>query len=196
MLDPNSQTLLDVHVKRHADAYSSGLLKPEFHYRLVEDLDKVCAVSGVRREFVLTSSTDFCGPLEREWVRNIRHNSDAGVSGLLYVSEANVERRMMALAGVCLRNYIHARVMTLNSVLEEVAAGNHNQPTVLFVLNFQAHQGKHSISKWDASTVYDVLLSRYTQKLQTVVSVSTLSDVEVLYGAAAMTHLEDHYQQV
>jgi len=186
---------LDRHMKRHSALYKPGVLKPEKHHRLVDAIGRVCEVAGVRKEFVARSATEFCGQTEINWLMNIRQNSDEGVSGLFYltVKEHNVEQRMMALAGACLRNYIHARVMTLGDVLSETNSGGHDDPSVLFIPNFCVTEKEHQLSQWDASSVYDLLLHRYTRSLQTVLGVHTMKVIESIYGVSCSQHIENYY---
>lgn len=186
---------LDRHIEQHSTLYEPGVLRPEKHQRLVNALTRVCEVAGVRKEFVARSATEFCGPTEMTWLKNVRMNSDQGISGLYYltVKEQNVEQRMMALAGACLRNYIHARVMTLGDVLSEYSSGGHDDPSVLLVPNFCLTEKEHQLSQWDASSVYDLLLHRYTRSLQTVIGVHTMKVIETIYGVSCKQHIENYY---
>jgi hypothetical protein len=186
---------IDRHIKKNAALYEPGILKPEKHQRLVDALPHVCEISGVRKEFVARSAKDFCGPAEMAWVNGFRENSDKGISGMYYLTTETkqVEQRMMALAGACLRNYINARVMTLGDVLAEVDSGYHDDPSALFIPNFCLTSKEYQLSQWDASAVYDLLLHRYTRSLQTVIGIFKLEVVEQIYGLSCKDHIENYY---
>lgn len=182
------------HIEQHAAAYEPGVLKPQKHHKLVEVLGRICAFSGVRREYVTTSmAAHGCTGVELEYVRTLRKQASQGKAGLLYVGQKKFEQRMMAVAGACLRNYIQARVVTLQMATNEVKEGVHNDASVLLIPNFATMGKTYATSEWDAGYVFDLLVHRYAQSLQTVLAALTWESIEKAYGPAVAKHLEQYY---
>lgn len=84
------------------------------------NLDMVLANSGVSIEALCSSATTVCGQVEvnalQAW-----HQSNTGV---LYCGNVeHVYKRMEAMAAALVRNFIDARIYTVNDMVEEFMAG-------------------------------------------------------------------------
>jgi hypothetical protein len=101
---------------------------------------------------------------------------------------------MMAMAAALLRNYIDARVITVQTLLE--ASEHHHEipdPTVLLIPNLFVRQGGKGIPSWKMSLIYDLLLSRFTAGRVTVAYVEDMNLMAADYGALMAQHLKAGY---
>jgi len=97
--------------------------------------------------------------------------------------------RFSAMAAACLRNYIAARVMTVQDVLEALGEGTMPQPTVLLIPNFYTGADGGKMAQWDIPALLGMLYSRQSAGLQTVVYVNDLAPMGKAYGIGCEQHL-------
>lgn len=120
-----------------------------------------------------------------------------GDDGLIYhgdVFEIPVEDKMMAIAGACLRNYIDARVLTVQNVLQMLKNNTMPDCTVCLVPNFcMSNMDNKSVAPWEAAALLGWLYSRMAKNLKTVLYVGSMTSLEVSYGAAMLKHVKAHY---
>lgn len=184
-----------------AKAYASGVLKPEYHERLVANLENFAQDAGIQPHWIWTALPKQFSAAEIDYVRRFRqHSLDGKVSGLCYVGKAQafaIEQHMAALAGCFVRNFIRARVMTLGNVIEDAAATRLPDYSAILIPNFflkSADVG--TVAKWQLQTIHDVLLERQFGARQTILYVSDMNLLAKEYGSAFQRLIEEHYLQV
>lgn len=167
---------------------TESILDRDKHRMLIADLPNVCQQSGVPPSFIHKSMREFCPDLECEWVQGYHRIKQKGKCGLVLVG-SDVEKRCLAISGALIRNYIDARVITLQTMLD-----NEVSPTVLVIPNFhisaidcKAHPS------WKVDQVYSVLLDRMSTGLQTVLGVTSMEDLQMAYGDNVVKHLKSNY---
>lgn len=173
-------------------AYATGVLKPEVHHLLVKNLPRLASTANIPESMVLHKMSDFqCSLDEIKYVKKIRVHAEKGIYGAAYLGASNsFPTRMMAVAGACLRNFIDAKVMTLQEVLEEQQNGSMPEPKVLLIPNFfVAKSDGGKIADWHIAHLLGLLLSRMTKQLQTVVAVSDLNLMSKTYGEPIAQHI-------
>lgn len=182
------------HVAKYAPYYESGVLDPEHHERLVMDLKSICDIAGIPDHFVFTKFSTYCGEEEKEWLRDIRH-PEPNKAGLVYTGSIDsINNRMMAIAGCCLRNFIDARVMTVQDVLLHEKQKELNRPKLVLVPNFfLAKSGGGNIATWEISALLGWLYHRYAKELQTVLYVADMKLLANEYGQSFANHLKKHF---
>ena len=177
------------------DPYASGVLDKEVHARLVADIDRYARDANIQKRWVYTPLAETCGADEIDWVRRFKFHTSEGSAGLCYVGKTpafNMETRMAAIAGALTRNFIFARLMTLNEFLMESANdGDIPDMSCLLVPNFFVEKGQPS---WRTAALLDVLIARHTAGLQTVLYVADLIAMGKDYGNALPRHIEHLYQ--
>lgn len=175
------------------EAFDSGLLNLEFHDRLLLDLDRITRHAGVPVSAVWSHLSQYCAGPDYEWVRNMRASEDAG---LMFVGKkpVPVEDKMMAIAGACLRNYLDARVMSVQEVLKSLKDNTMPSPTLLLIPNF-CHEKDNGgdIPTWESSNLLGLLLQRQNAGKKTVLHCSSLQTLEKAYGNAIREHVEKRY---
>jgi hypothetical protein len=160
-----------------------SILDPKKHERLIAGMDDVVYRSGVSRRFIESTAVDHCGKAELEW---LIHFHDQGLPGLKLLGPRSIER-CMALGGALIRNWIDARVRTLDQMLDDPA-----DATVLICPNFYlAHAGK-SMPAWRTQKLYDLLITRFQADQPTVLWVE--SDLGLKDYGQAMYDLLQGYR--
>ena len=78
--------------------------------------------------------TKYCGPVEVDWVKRFWHHLRAGVPGLVLEGVTRPDTRCQSIAAALVRNYVDARMVPLNSLIDSTMNGNHPpSPTVLLI---------------------------------------------------------------
>ena len=176
------------------EAFASKLLDKEFHERLLADLPQIVAKAGVPAHAVWSRLSMFCTPDEVSWVRALHNPSN---SGLIFVGEEFdhlVEDKMVAITGVCLRNYTDARLMPVQEVVKRLKDDTMPMPTVLLIPNFCIGKNKGGdLATWQITTLMGMLIERMGKGLKTILSCDSMATVEKEYGAAFRKHIEAKY---
>lgn len=180
-------------------AAKSPVLDPEYHARLIADIESVAKKSGVPMAMLLQSCEGICSEEEVAFVKGLRTHAADGVYGLLYTGapkagKTPINMRMMALAAAMLRNYIDARVITVQDVLAQLKKGTPPEPTVLLVPNFfiGKEQGG-SIPAWQSSELLSLLMNRQALDMQTFLYVEDLDLMAAQYGEIFKQHLTTNF---
>jgi hypothetical protein len=187
-------------IAAHLDPYKTKVLVKEHHDRLVADLDSYSKDAGIQPYWVWTPLADTCGPEEIDYVRKFNLlRAEGEVQGLCLVrktSKADPEKRMAALAGAFVRNFVRARVMSLGTVLDAVVKGDPPDATVLLIPNFFLSKDEGgTLSSWQVTSLYDLLVRRGQAGLHTVIFASGLNALGKDYGMAFNRLVEAHFVQ-
>jgi hypothetical protein len=153
------------------------------HARIIADFDNVCLTAGVQGKFLHESMTQYCDPAEVDWVKNFYKFKKEGLPGLLLHGITRPDTRSQAIAAALIRNFIDARVIPLNSVLDAKENGDMPSPTVLLIPNLFVAATSKNIPAWKVQTVYDLLLQRSVQNKQSIVYVESMEGLKIAYGA-------------
>ena len=160
------------------DPYASGVLDKTVHARMVADLEGVAAAANIQPYWIWTPLAETCAPIEVEWVKRFRFHAGERIAGLCYVGpdpDPEIETRMAAIAGALTRNFICARVMTVNELLAVAQDGGAPDMSCLLVPNFFVEKTRGpGTAQWRVSALLDVLIYRQAQGLQTVLYASDL----------------------
>lgn len=171
---------------------AGSVLDKQVHERLILDLPHVCEVAGVPPRYVHQSMKTVCHAQEIDWVANYNQNRVEGIGGVVLTGAAS-EDRGMAITGALLRNFIDARFITLNQLIDGVSKGDVPDPSVMVIPNlFVVTPGK-GLTSWQIQSLYDVLLARYTASKPTVVYVQSMNGLADAYGKLIHDHLQNHF---
>ena len=175
-------------------AIDNKLIDESAHAQLLADIEGYTRTAGIPEHFVWTSIHQYCGEDEIDYVLSIKkslHERDGEVIGMVYVGNvdgAPVNERMMSIAGVCLRNYINAKVMTVQKILEAIKSGNMPaNVSVLLIPNFYDKDAQ--IAKWQVPELLGMLYDRQQQGKHTILHVSNMKELKAEYGDAFESHL-------
>lgn len=162
---------------------TTGVLDAKEHSRIIADFERVCTVAGIQGHFLYESMTKHCGPVEVDWVRRFWYYLRTGVPGVCLQGISRPDTRCQSIAAALVRNWVDARVIPLNTLIESTMDGGHPpQPTVLLIPNlFMSAMGK-SVPAWRIQVMYDLLLERSTKSKPTVVYVENMTGLVGMYG--------------
>lgn len=182
-------------------AYNSGVLVPEVHSRLAQNLEQYARRANIYEAHVLHKMSKFsCSMPEISYVKSIRRQAEEnGLCGLMYSGTENspVLTRMMAVAGACLRNFVDAKVVSLQELLSDLKEGRPPDVSVLLVPNFFiAKENGGKIAEWHIAELLGLLYTRMAKKQQTFVYVSDFKALVKTYGEPMGLHLSQHFLEV
>lgn len=163
---------------------TTGLLDAKEHSRIIADFERVCTVAGIQGHFLYESMTKYCGDVEVDWVKKFWTYKAQGVAGLALVGVHRPDTRCQSIAAALVRNYVDARVIPVNTLIESTQNGNRPPaPTVLLVPNlFMATMGGKNMPAWRIQAMYDLLLERSTKSKPSVVYVEDMTSLVGVYG--------------
>ena len=178
-------------------AFSGKVLDTEYHDRLIANLEGFSRVAGVPVEYVWTPVSKYCKGEAIKWLRTIRRNEFHGLCFVGPLDIIPIEDKMMSMAAACLRNYIDARVITVQDVLKYLKTDSMPVPTILLIPNFCLEKDEGGdIASWLVSALLGLLYSRLGAGLKTVIYVDSLPYLAKSYGTAFQRHLIAHYKLV
>lgn len=181
------------------DPYASGVLLEEHHHRLVANLDGFAKDAGIQSHWIFTKLPDDIEGAELEYlIRFKKHETEGQLAGLCYVGKGKgIEMRMAAVAGLLVRNFIRARVMTLGALIDAAAARNMPDLTCILIPNFfVSGSSAGMIAKWQLAALYDILIDRQLRGRQTILFVKDMEALGTEYGLSFKTLVDDHYLKV
>lgn len=178
-------------------AIDTGLIDEATHEMLLADLSHWSRQAGIPEGFVFSSLTKYCDKkAELDYVASLM-DPDEEVIGMMYLGKvggASINDRMMAIAGVCLRNYINAKVMTVQDVIQSLKDNSMPSPSVLLIPNFflSTKGGKH-VADWQVSSLLGMLYKRQQEGKQTVLYISNQKDMASEYGDSFTQHMHGKF---
>ena len=185
-------------------AIEDKLIDEVQHIQLLSDIAGYTRTAGIPEHFVWTSATDYCGEDEIEYIGTIKKSlsdRDGENIGMVYVGEvdgAAINERMMSIAGVCLRNYINAKVMTVQAVLD--ALKQQTMPTnvsVLLIPNFfSSRKDGGRIAEWEVANLLGLLYQRQQDGKHTILHVSDMTELAAEYGSSFKKHLQSKFTTI
>ena len=111
-----------------------------------------------------------------------------------------MSRRWLAvglIAGVLSRNFINARMVTLNRVIEECQAGDRPTESCLLIPNFfipKSQGGKQA--DYRVQILYGLLIERHSDRNMNILYVHNWSQLHKEYGSHIAKHLEANYEEI
>lgn len=177
-------------------AIDNGLIDEAAHELLLADLGHWSRQAGIPESFVFSSIHKYCDKAaELEYVESLL-DPNIDVIGMMYTGKiggASINDRMMAIAGVCLRNYINAKVMTVQDVIQSLKDNTMPSPTVLLIPNFFMSSKKGHIAEWQVSGLLGMLYKRQQEGKQTVLYLSNKKELEAEYGESFTAHMNGKF---
>lgn len=161
-----------------------SVLDPIRHARLLKDKVAVCQRAGISERHLHESMKEACGPAEVAFVQATKTSTAPGM--MLYGPRAL--DRCMYMAGAYVRNFIDARVMTLEQMVEGDA-----ECTVLLCPNFYTTTTAKGFPQWKQQKLFDLLVDRYKSGKKTVLWAESHVGLKE-YGAAMEGLLREYLQ--
>lgn len=163
-------------------AFETGVLDRRVHQRLAADLESFAVRAGIPPEAICKPLSEYVGRVEETWVREVLKNRKNPSPGFCYVGNwRDVQRRMAGMCGAFVRNFINARVLTVDRFIEE-------RPTTSVVLIPNFHPGL--MPGWKVAQLTDAFMERAGTK-STVITVGSFEALREDYGSAVADALHE-----
>lgn len=177
-------------------ALANKILDEEVHAPLLRNLDNIASSANIPVTMMYTSMIGVCSAQELDYVRGIRKEQQ--YEGLVYVGESTgqpIRTRMMVVAATLLRNFINAKVMTMQEVIGCLRVDKMPRPSVLLIPNF-FEGGEQKVPDWQVGLVLDMLYTRGNSSQHTFLYVSDMQDLKSVYSEAVYRHLTDSFRLI
>ena len=160
------------------------VIDTDFHSRLIADKDHLCEVAGLQPKYLMESMTKYCKETEVDWVRKFPQYRAEGLPGLILTKVENPDTRCQAICGALIRNYVDARVIPVNTMMDMHDAGHGDAitPTVVLIPNMFVTVSGKSVPAWKVQILYDMLLARSVQSKPTVAYVEDMTTLMAQFG--------------
>lgn len=176
------------------DPFKPGVLKPDVHARLVQEIDSIAAAAMIHPKWICAPLANTAPPKVVEWVRTFKRNYEEGISGLALTGAGKVSQSVntcSAIAGALIRNFVNAQVM-MEAQLFEQGETSHGvaDPTCLLIPNFYTGV---DLAQWRVHALQEVLYDRHMRGRATVIYVTNINEMAAKYGSATAELIRDNY---
>ncbi len=177
-------------------AFDSGVLDKDVHMRLVADIERISNMAGIPKELIWTSSKKFLSDSELEWIMKYEFHKKNLKAGLVITGGAGhaIEAKFMSMTGLLVRNFVDARMMIMQNVLDKLEKQKMSEPSVLLIPNF--HIEKHAggqLPAWKISNILGMLMHRHAAARMSILYVSDMDSLLADYGEVVYNHLVENY---
>jgi len=179
-----------------ANAFDFGVLKEEVHGSLVKNMDKISVATGVPAKYIYTEDNGVCNAKESDWLLHCRKYRQEGYGGLILTGTEFVhspEEKMMVMGGKLIRNFIDARLVIVQELLEEMKDADIDSSDVLLIPNFFIAKKGTSLPDWQVNLLQGLLIKRLCQQNLTVLYVQSMEELKKAYGQSMHDHLIKNY---
>jgi hypothetical protein len=184
---------VDTHiVETTSTVETTSMLDAVEHKRIISDMEHVLTTANLPEKYLHESMIPHCHSTEVNWVRNFRAFRKTH-AGLIIIGGDDPETRCHAICGALIRNFIDARIITLNTVIENMDTGDIPNPTVLIMPNLFVEMHGKGLTSWQTQGMYDVFLARYSSRRPSIMYVQSMEKLEKAYGSVFAGHLNTHY---
>lgn len=167
------------------------VLDDEKYNRLKQAMSDIVLQSHVPQKFIETSAV---GSIDKADMDYLLSFSDLRKEGKLggYLKFGGIQNiKFNYMAGALIRNFIDARVLTIEQALD---LGDSN-PTVLFLTDFCiASEDSKPLPSWKTQQIYDLILHRFDGKRQTILSATSQGSILKNYGIHLKDFLIENYK--
>ena len=167
-----------------------SLIDDEKYHRLRLALPDITRQSNVAQVYIENTAV---GNVDREdltYLKNYRQNISENKGGYLKISN-DCHVKFLYMAGALIRNFIDARVCTIDQTLEL-----DSNPTVLFIPDFCTLSKDDRINApWRLQELSSLIISRFDGKRQTILAVRDKEALLKHYGSSLYDFLLNNYEQ-
>lgn len=181
------------------DTAFGTVLDREIHGPLIRDIQAVARSANIPQSMIWTSMEENCSSAEIEYVTKLRTWAERGKFGLAYIGvppkkSKSIPTRMHLAAAACVRNYINAKVVSLQSVISHLKEDSLPNPSVLLIPDFcVGHSEGGKVPEWIIHGLLSMLYDRHSAGLQTFVYVKSGEDLKNGLGGAFVDHIQDNF---
>ncbi len=158
--------------------------------RILADLEGISSRTNIHESFILEGMSRWCSEEEVEWVTGLLPALDVGdVTGLAYSGiTTRLVDRMQAIGGACIRNFVEARMVTLEDLIDY----DHSNVTVLLIPDFYTGE----LPAWKRTKLLSMLLGRHAVRQATVLYISNVEKMKQDYGETLCQHITETFKPI
>jgi len=180
------------------EAFKSNVLHKDIHMSLVKNLDKISLATGVPKKFIWSEDDNqVCSRKEWKYIIQCRKYRFEGSAGLVITNNStqlhSPEAKMMLMAGKLIRNFIDARLVIVQDLLDEMKDGDKDESDVLLIPNFFIPKKGITVPDWQINNLQGLLIKRLCSSNLTILYVEDMEQLKLAYGKAMYDHLNSHY---
>lgn len=170
---------------KSSSPWDSGVLQPAIHDRLVANIDQIAQRSGlgVANKHLIWTSAEL-KTAEMGWCRATVEMARADTPwakphiGVCYTKDQlAAERTMLMMAGLLVRNFVDARVMTRMDVIAERKATGTVEATAVMIPDFATPEYVETMPAWERSALAEFVHERVRDGLPTCLFVGVSMDL-------------------
>lgn len=174
--------------------YASGVLDPDAHHRIVADIDKIARAANIPTRAIHTGIGE-CRPLVARYLERFADLVQTDLAGLVLVGafdSITIEKEISLIAGAFVRNFIGARVITMQNLLRDCEEGEDPQERVILIPDFYIDDVK--IPSWKLANIRSCFIDRMYADQQTILGVQNFEHMRRDYGATFTDFIIEHFK--
>ena len=174
-------------------AIAAGVLDKDVHDILIRDIEKYAKEANIPIDLICKPMKTFCNKQEIEWASAYRTDTHKNAIYLKSDNSISVDQRMSAVVAAFLRNYVDARLYTVQKVVAMLKQGQTPSCSVLMIPNFfiNKDQGGH-VASWEISSLLGMLIDRAAANKKTALYVDSMAACEDQYGEVFTKHFKNY----
>ena len=179
-----------------SDPYSSPVIDKIHHERLIANLTRFSEKAKVPVDKILTPMGTKCKVEEVNIVKHFHKlYTVKGISGAFYTKScsADIMERMQEFCGAFIRNYVDARIRTVQEVLSEIDQMGDCTGSVIAIPNFCGGVMPTSLQK---SILSGWLLNRHTDRKLTIIYIDSPGLLKSEFKDIIAGHVDAHYHGI
>lgn len=185
------QNELARHVQTHKHIYDRGLMNPEKHRVIVEDLPHWGRMCGIHPDYLWNSSMkDIWTPEDKayKYFLNYPTRSSKGQYGYAFVGRhRKLDRKLATITGALARAFIQGKVIPVDDLVNLIK--DDDAPTCSCVLIPDCI----TTTEWKKELLTGFLRNRIMMKKQTVVVIPDFDQFEKTMGIPLADMIEDNF---
>lgn len=188
--------MLSVSVK---NMFDYGVLNQDVHQSLAKNMGKISIATGVPAKYIYTEDSKndgVCLDVESDWVKQCRQHRKEGTAGLVLTGtdfNHSPEEKMMVMGGKLIRNFIDARIVIVQELLEEMKEGTIDNSDVLLIPNFFIAKKGVSLPDWQVNLLQGLLIKRLCSSNLTILYIQGMNELKQSYGQSMYSHIHNNY---
>ena len=147
------------------------------HIALLQNVDRICEVSGVAKKFIPQPMSKACTEKEIDFLRGLL-SSDK--DGLLIENSNDPIQAGHSIGAALLRNYIDVKVLSLGELIDFEGVDD-----VLICPDFCTGV---AMAEWDRDKVFRIMSTRMVHDLKSILFINSMSSMRKLYGDKRCDH--------
>lgn len=201
MLEPDytSDEYLSEHVKKFAEFYESGVLKPETHHRMLGNIEEYSKQAGIQPMDVAKPFSETCGTkLELDYVLYCIRQEQGTFNGIYYSDHMSppIMDRHKVFAGTIMRHFRKVKVLSQNLFFSMQHDGfDFTKYHTLCIPDLMTNIA--TLGDWHRRSISGLVMDRYLDGQQLILGrLASVHSIESVLGFEVVVIIKEHYVKV